>query len=146
MQEESLNACRIDDEQVLAIRQAKLKEIQEALDDLRIIEMATGLYEETSTDMDYKTFENNIKETFEFASGDTESTFQKINSVLQEMVPGERVYVGIKKFQEDQKTKILHTLLSLDYLPPKDWREIADHLMMLKQYYRSDFDFFHPII
>lgn len=146
MQEEILEGCRINAVQVLAIRQAKLNEIQGALDDLRIIGMATGLYEKASTDMDYKTFENHIKETFEFSSGDTKSTFEKVNSLSQGMAPGESVYVGVKLSREDEKSKILDMLLSLDYIPPKDWREIVGHLELLQQYYRSDFDSFHPML
>lgn len=146
MQKESLKACRIDEEELLAIRQAKLKELQGALDDLQIIGMATGLYEKTSTDIDYKTFENHTKETFEFSSGDTKFTSEKIDSVLGETSDEEYVYVVIKHFGKDKKEKIFDMLLSPGYTPPHDWREIADHLTMLQLYYFSDFDYYHQVM
>ena len=146
MQEESLNACRIDDEEVLAIHHAKLREINKALDDLYIIGTSTNLYKQSPIDMNYSDFEKMIGETLEFYQGNTQSAFKKIDSVLQEMTPGENVFVGIKKYQLDQKTKIINMLLSLDYAPPQDWREIIDHLILLKLYYSSDFTYYHPII
>ena len=146
MQEESLKACRIDDEQVLAIHHAKLREINKALNDLYIIGTSTNLYKQSPIDMNYSDFEKMIGETFEFYQGNTQSVFKKIDYVLQEMTPGERVFVGIKKYREDQKAKIINMLLSIDYSPPQDWREIIDHLLLLKFYYSSDFEYYHPII
>ncbi len=146
MQEESLKACRIDDEEVLAIRHAKLREIKRALKDLYIIGTSTNFYSQSSIDMDYNEFEKLIGETHEFSQGNTQSVFNKIDSVLQEMTSDETVFVGIKKFQEDQKTKIINLLLSLDYTPPQDWREIVDHLVLLRFYYSSDFEYYHPIV
>lgn len=146
MPEEPLKGYPISEEEVLAIHNAKLMEIKGALDDLFVIGMATGLYKKASTDMDYKTFEKQVKETFEFFSGDKKSTFEKINSVLREMAPGETVYVGVKNFREDQKTNIIHMLISLDYTPPKDWREVANHLELLQHYYSSDFHYFNPML
>jgi hypothetical protein len=146
MPEEPLKGYPISENEVLAIRQAKLKEIRGALDDLFVIGIATGLYEKASTDMDYKNFEKRVKETATLSSEDKKFTFEKINSVLQEIAPGETIYVGIKDFGEDQKTKIINMLLSLDYTPPQDWKEIADHLLMLRQYYGSDYDYFHPMM
>ena len=145
MPEEPLKGYPISEEEVLAIHNAKLKEITGALHDLFVIGIATGLYEKSSTDIAYKTFEKRIKETFEVSSGDTKSTFGKSNSLFQEMATFERTYIGVKHFKEDKRTKIFNTLLSLDYTPPHDWRELADHLMIMKQYYSSDFDYFHPM-
>jgi len=95
--------------------------------------------------MDYKTFEKRVKETFEISSGEAKPTFEKFDSVLQEMVNVEQVYIGVKHFNEDQKTAIVHRLLSLDYISPHNWNELADHLTLLKQYYSSHFDNFHPM-
>jgi hypothetical protein len=146
MQKESLNACRIDDEEVLAIHHAKLREIKRALNDLFIIGTSTNLYSQSSIDMDYKDFEKLIGETHELYQGNTQSVFNKIDSILREQTPDETVFVNIKMFNEDQKTKIIKLLLSLDYIPPQDWREIVDHLVFLRFYYSADFEYYHPII
>jgi len=138
-------SCPISEDEVLAIHNAKLKEIRGALHDLYVIGIATGLYEKNSIDMDYKTFEKRVKETFEISSGEAKPTFEKFDSVLQEMVNVEQVYIGVKHFNEDQKTAIVHRLLSLDYISPHNWNELADHLTLLKQYYSSHFDNFHPM-
>ncbi|MCK9375435.1 MAG: hypothetical protein M0P73_04715 [Syntrophobacterales bacterium] len=145
MQEE-LTACRIDDEEVLAIHHAKLREITRALNDLFIIGRSTSLYSQSSTDMDYKDFEKLIGDTHEFSQGNTQSVFNKIDSVLREQTSDETVFVGLKMFNEDQKTKIIKLLLSLDYTPPQDWREIVNHLVFLRFYYSADFEYYHPVI
>lgn len=106
----------ISEEEVLAIHNAKLMEIKGALDDLFVIGMATGLYKKASTDMDYKTFEKQVKETFEFFSGDKKSTFEKINSVLREMAPGETFMLVLRTSGKIKKL-ILFICLYLLIIP-----------------------------
>jgi hypothetical protein len=138
MPEKRLKRGFISNEEVLAIHNAKLMEIKEALDDVFVIGTATDLYNKASTGVDYKTFEKQVKETIDVSSGDTQYIVDKIDSLSLEMESDETIYVAVKHFEEDQKAKIFDSLLSLDYTPPKDWREIADHLLLLQQYYCSD--------
>lgn len=127
-----------------AIRNAKLNEIQRAWHDLFLIGIAPELYKKNPNYIDYETFEERLREQFEVKFGDRQTIINTIDSGIKELSDGGSFSIGIKGAGID-KSNQMEKLLSLDYVPPQDWIEVADHLLLLGTYYTSDFDYYNPI-
>ena len=127
----------ISEEEVRAIRYYKLQEIQKAWDDLFAIGMVPILYERHPEYMDYKTFEQGFRERFKSTWGNSEIVSAGIDSEIKKMGSDEKVVIGIKLkgIGEDELDLFENKLLSLDYSPPPDWKDIAQHLLILVSYY-----------
>ena len=115
--------AHISEEQLQAIRYFKLKEIQKAWDDLFAIGLVPVLYKRHPEYVDYKTFESGFREKFEAIWEGIKSTLAKIDSEIEEMILDEEVSIGITlKGIGDNELDLFDKLLSLDYIPPHNWK------------------------
>lgn len=106
------------------IRLAKIEEIRRAWDDLFFIVLGEEVY---TGSVDYTSFEKNMRMAFE-------KTRQRERDPIEtcQITPSGALL------------KQLGELMSVDYTPPQTGEGIADDLILLRKYYRSNF-FFHSV-
>lgn len=146
MQKDVEEFAHICEEELQAIRYFKIREIQKAWEDLSSIGIVPVLYVRHPDYMDYKSFDDSFREKFKITWGDNQIALAKINSEIEKMNSDEGLVIGIKlRGIRDDELDLFDKLLSLDYLPPEDWNDIALHLRLLIGYY-SNGNMFIPSI
>jgi len=133
MKEDLEELCHISEEEVRAIRHYKLKEIRKAWDDLFFIGIAPELYKNRANYTDYKTFEEGFRKKFD-------QIYRNNQSITEEILLEEDIFNGIKGVKEDLENE-MDMLLSLEFIPPQDWRNIANLLQFLITYFGSNIYF-----
>lgn len=108
------------------IRLAKLEEIRNAWDDLFFILKGEEIFKK-SKHSDYSSFEKTMRQAFE-------KTWQKHLSERNSQESGDVKPPGIL-------LKQLGELLSVNFTPPTDGKDIAVDLIQLQEYYRSNLFF-----
>jgi len=139
MKENLDEITHISEDEVRAIRSYKLQEIHKAWNDLFAIGIVPILYGRHPEYIDYKSFEQGFRERFETTCGNTQIVSAKIDYEIQKIGSDGKVVIGIKLrgIGEDEMDLFKNELLSLEYSPPKDWKDIAQHLLILVSYYSN---------
>jgi hypothetical protein len=129
MHEEDLlkAAHHIHEDEIQAIRVAKMKEVRKALDDLHAAGIVPAVYERFPEYVDYKAFQKDVMESLEVTWGDNRTIEAVIDAATKNLAPGEEIVIAVKSIREDEDTQV-DKLLSLNYVPPQDCKAIAKYL------------------